>query len=110
MIADAHGAEGLKSSVYLMIDPDGTVNIDIHRVEMGQGSRTGLPQIIADELDADWNRINFLPAHGDKKFGDQKHGWFDFNPYVLHGLSAGGCCRTCNAGSGSRQRMGCGRI
>ncbi|MBO6505421.1 MAG: xanthine dehydrogenase family protein molybdopterin-binding subunit [Kordiimonadaceae bacterium] len=71
VIADAHGAEGLKSSVYLMIDPDGTVNIDIHRVEMGQGSRTGLPQIIADELDADWNRINFLPAHGDKKFGDQ---------------------------------------
>lgn len=71
VIADAHGGEGLKSSVYLMIDPDGTVNIDIHRVEMGQGSRTGLPQIIADELDADWNRINFLPAHGDKKFGDQ---------------------------------------
>lgn len=71
VIADAHGGEGLKSSVYLMIEPDGTVNIDIHRVEMGQGSRTGLPQIIADELDADWNRINFLPAHGDKKFGDQ---------------------------------------
>lgn len=71
VIADAHGGEGLKSSVYLMIEPDGTVNIDIHRVEMGQGSRTGLPQIIADELDADWNRINFLPAYGDKKFGDQ---------------------------------------
>ena len=71
VIADAHGGEGLKSSVYLMIDEDGTVNIDIHRVEMGQGSRTGLPQIIADELDADWNRVNFLPAYGDKKFGDQ---------------------------------------
>ena len=71
VIADAHGGDGLKSSVYLMIDEDGTVNIDIHRVEMGQGSRTGLPQIIADELDADWNRINFLPAYGDKKFGDQ---------------------------------------
>ena len=71
VVADAHGGEGLKSSVYLLIDDDGTVNIDIHRVEMGQGSRTGLPQIIADELDADWNRVNFLPAYGDKKFGDQ---------------------------------------
>ncbi len=71
VIADAHGGGELKSSVYLMIDHDGTVHIDIHRVEMGQGSRTGLPQIIADELDADWSRINFLPAYGDKKFGDQ---------------------------------------
>lgn len=71
VVADAHGGEALKSSVYLMIDGEGTVHIDIHRVEMGQGSRTGLPQIIADELDADWNRINFLPAYGDKKFGDQ---------------------------------------
>ena len=71
VVADAHGGEGLKASVYLMLDSDGTVNIEIHRVEMGQGSRTGLPQIIADELDADWNRINFLPAHGDTKFGDQ---------------------------------------
>jgi len=71
VIADAHGGGDLKSSVYLMIDHEGTVHIDIHRVEMGQGSRTGLPQIIADELDADWGRINFLPAYGDKKFGDQ---------------------------------------
>lgn len=72
VVADAHGGhDGLKSSVYLMLDNDGTVHIDIHRVEMGQGSRTGLPQIIADELDADWSRIKFLPAYGDKKFGDQ---------------------------------------
>ncbi|WP_262694771.1 xanthine dehydrogenase family protein molybdopterin-binding subunit [Kordiimonas aquimaris] len=72
VIADAHSEDtGLSSSVYLMLDTDGTVNIQIHRVEMGQGSRTGLPQIIADELDADWSRINFMPAYGDKKFGDQ---------------------------------------
>lgn len=71
VIADAHGGEGLSTSAYLMIDSEGTVHIEIHRVEMGQGSRTGLPQIIADELDADWSRINFRPAYGDKKFGDQ---------------------------------------
>lgn len=72
VVADAHSdGQGLTSSVYLILDEDGTVNINIHRVEMGQGSRTGLPQIIADELDADWSRINFIPAYGDKKFGDQ---------------------------------------
>lgn len=70
VVAAATGS-GLESSVYLSIAPDGTVHIQIHRVEMGQGSRTGLPQIIADELDADWSRIVFEPAYGDKKFGDQ---------------------------------------
>jgi len=61
----------LKSSVYLQIDPDGTVHLYVHRVEMGQGSRTGLSQIITDELDGDWSRIKLVNAYGDKKFGDQ---------------------------------------
>ncbi|SDD92856.1 xanthine dehydrogenase family protein molybdopterin-binding subunit [Kordiimonas lacus] len=70
--AEAMGTAGqLENSAYLTIDPDGTVHIFIHRVEMGQGSRTGLPQIIADELEADWSRIVFEPAFGDRKFGDQ---------------------------------------
>jgi len=70
--AEAMGTAGkLTNSAYLSIDPDGTVHIFIHRVEMGQGSRTGLPQIIADELEADWSRIVFEPAFGDRKFGDQ---------------------------------------
>ncbi|UTW54575.1 xanthine dehydrogenase family protein molybdopterin-binding subunit [Kordiimonas sp. SCSIO 12610] len=67
----ANADNDLVNSAYLSISPDGTVNIFIHRVEMGQGSRTGLPMIIADELDADWERLNFVPAFGDKKFGDQ---------------------------------------
>ncbi|MFC4348130.1 molybdopterin cofactor-binding domain-containing protein [Kordiimonas lipolytica] len=70
--AEAMGTAGqLENSAYLTIALDGTVHIFIHRVEMGQGSRTGLPQIIADELEADWSRIVFEPAYGDKKFGDQ---------------------------------------
>lgn len=63
--------KSLEQSVYLTIDPDGTAHINIHRVEMGQGSRTGLPQIIADELCADWERLVFEPAYGNEKFGDQ---------------------------------------
>lgn len=61
----------LEASAYLAIAPNGNAHVYIHRVEMGQGSRTGLPQIVADELEADWDRIVFEPAFGDKKFGDQ---------------------------------------
>lgn len=72
LLAEIKKASGmLEATNYLSISEDGTVNIYIHRVEMGQGSRTGLPQIIADELEADWSRINFVAAFGDQKFGDQ---------------------------------------
>lgn len=69
--ASATGQPPLAPSVYLEIAPDGTAILSIHRVEMGQGSRTGLAQILADELGADWDRLSFIPAYGDEKFGDQ---------------------------------------
>ena len=61
----------LQPSVYLAIDTDGTVYIVCHRVEMGSGNRTGLPRIVADELDADWSRVKVVQAPGDAKYGDQ---------------------------------------
>ena len=45
----------LQPNVYLAIATDGTVYIVCHRSEMGSGNRTGLPRIVADELDADWS-------------------------------------------------------
>ncbi|WP_374764409.1 xanthine dehydrogenase family protein molybdopterin-binding subunit [Yunchengibacter salinarum] len=70
--AEATGKAGkLATSAYLALDVDGTAHIYVHRVEMGQGSRTGLPQIVADELGAAWDRLHLVPAYGDKKFGDQ---------------------------------------
>src|SRR5713226_4830225 len=47
----------LQPSVYLAIDTDGTAYVIAHRSEMGSGSRTALPRIVADELDADWTRV-----------------------------------------------------
>src|SRR2546429_295215 len=47
----------LHPSVYLGIDPDGTVWIVASRSEMGTTSRTTLPLVVADELDADWKRV-----------------------------------------------------
>src|SRR5262245_37539142 len=47
----------LSPSVYLGVDPDGTVFIVTHRSEMGTGIRTSLPMVAADELEADWSRV-----------------------------------------------------
>lgn len=58
-------------SVYLGIEPTGTVVIIAHRSEMGTGIRSVLPMIAADELDADWKRVRVEQAIGDKKYGDQ---------------------------------------
>src|SRR5580692_9770609 len=61
----------LHPGVYLGINPDGTVWIVASRSEMGTTSRTSLPLIIADELDADWKRVKIEQAIGDKRYGDQ---------------------------------------
>jgi isoquinoline 1-oxidoreductase beta subunit len=61
----------LQPSVYLAIDTDGTAYVIVHRTEMGSGNRTGLPRIVADELDADWARVRVVQATGDEKYGDQ---------------------------------------
>ncbi len=60
-----------QSSVYLGIEPDGTVKIVAHRSEMGTGARTCLPMIVADELEADWSRVQIVQAIGDVKYGSQ---------------------------------------
>jgi isoquinoline 1-oxidoreductase beta subunit len=68
-------AEGSASpwypSVYVGIEPSGTVIIVAHRSEMGTGIRTALPMVAADELDADWQRVRIEQAIGAPKYGDQ---------------------------------------
>ncbi len=61
----------LRPSVYLGINPDGTVWIVATRSEMGTTSRTTLPLVVADELDADWKRVKIEQALGDSRYGDQ---------------------------------------
>ena len=55
--ADGMSTAVLHPGVYLAIDTDGTTYVVAHRSEMGNGVRTSLPRIVADELDADWARV-----------------------------------------------------
>ena len=58
--------------VFVSIAGDGTVIITCHRAEMGQGVRTGVPMIVADELEADWARVRVVQAQGDEaRYGNQ---------------------------------------
>ncbi|WP_445368466.1 molybdopterin cofactor-binding domain-containing protein [Methylomonas sp. BW4-1] len=58
--------------VFVAIAADGAVSIICHRSEMGQGVRTSLPMVVADELEADWSRVHVVQAPGDeKRFGNQ---------------------------------------
>ena len=70
-LADSAVNAPLQPSVYLAIGTEGTAYLVAHRSEMGSGSRTALPRIIADELDADWSRVKIVQATGDEKYGDQ---------------------------------------
>jgi isoquinoline 1-oxidoreductase subunit beta len=58
-------------SIFVGIHTDGAVYIVSHRSEMGNGVRTSLPRILADELDADWSRVHVVQADGDEVYGSQ---------------------------------------
>lgn len=52
-------------NLWVVIKPDDTVVIRIVRSEMGQGTRTGLAQLVAEELDCDWNKVTYeAPSAG----------------------------------------------
>jgi isoquinoline 1-oxidoreductase beta subunit len=64
-------AEPWSPDVFVSFDADGTVHIISHRSEMGQGIRTGLPAVLADEMEADWSRVRVEQSTGDAKYGNQ---------------------------------------
>jgi len=58
-------------NVFLHIDTAGVVTLMAPRPELGQGVRTSLPMLIAEELEADWTKIRIEQALSDRKYGPQ---------------------------------------
>jgi isoquinoline 1-oxidoreductase subunit beta len=63
---------GIDLNAWISIDTSGKVTITNHRSEMGQGSWQSVPQIIAEELEVDLNKVNIIFAQGNNaKYGSQ---------------------------------------
>ena len=61
-------SDSFEPNVWIKISPDNKVIITLAKSEMGQGVKTALPMIVADELDADWQNVEVVQAdaHPDK--------------------------------------------
>src|SRR5947207_10424063 len=64
-------AKPFKPNAWIEIRPDGVVTIWTGRSEMGQGVKTAMPMIVAEELEADWTRVRVAQADADPAYGDQ---------------------------------------
>src|SRR5882757_5962170 len=71
----AHDPSGARFTPWVSIAPDGAISIMSPAAEMGQGSMTSLPLILAEELDANWDDVRIVPApvvekiYGNPAFG-----------------------------------------
>jgi len=71
--------------VWVAIGPDDTVNIRVVRSEMGQGTITGLAQLVADELECNWSKVRIeYPTPGESV--KRKRAWGDFSTGGSRGI------------------------
>ncbi len=76
--AQKYGADSMPGGtvddplVFVSIAADGIVTIVAHRAEMGTGVRTSLPMVVADEMEARWDRVKVIQAQADEaRYGNQ---------------------------------------
>jgi isoquinoline 1-oxidoreductase beta subunit len=63
----AAAAKPFEPNAFVRIGTDNTVTVVVKHLEMGQGTYTGLPTLVAEELDADWSQIRAVGAPADAK-------------------------------------------
>lgn len=57
-------------AAFVKIDRDGIVTVTINRLDFGQGVQTGLPMVLAEELDADWSKVRSTHGTADPAYAD----------------------------------------
>ena len=96
--ADENVADGFMPNAFVRIGSDDRITVICNHSEMGQGVYTALPMLLAEELDADWNKVHFESAPVDPKynhpvFGMQMTGgstsvWSSFQQFREAGAAA----------------------
>jgi isoquinoline 1-oxidoreductase beta subunit len=66
--------QDFKPNAYIAIDSHGDIRLVVTRSEMGQGVRTALAMILAEELGADWSRVKIEQGDCDPQYGDMTTG------------------------------------
>ncbi len=74
MPAGTSAARALAPSAFVEITPDGAVSVWVTKSDMGQGVRTALPMILADELEADWSKVQVIQADAHPRYGEMGTG------------------------------------
>ena len=59
------------ANIYIKLDQDAVLTFTAFRSEMGQGIRTALAMIVADELDIEWSNVRIVQADADPRYVDQ---------------------------------------
>ncbi len=73
----AEAADTPEVNAWVVVKPDETVAIRVARAEMGQGTLTGLVQMVAEELECDWSKVTYdLPSPGENVA--RKRVWRDY--------------------------------
>ncbi len=65
------GSASVAPSLFITLGNDGLVTITVPRSELGQGTKTALAMIVAEELCADWSTVRVVQAPGDSRYGSQ---------------------------------------
>jgi len=102
----------IRPNVWVTIATDGTITIVSPAAEMGQGSMTGMPIVVAEELDADWSKVKVVQAPLNRAYGNPGFGGLQltgasrttpgfFMPLRLAGARRAACCSTPSPSSGT---------
>jgi isoquinoline 1-oxidoreductase beta subunit len=85
--AAAQNGAGAELGIWVVVQPDDTTIVRIARSEMGQGTMTGLAQLVADELDADWRFVKAEYVAPEVNLAN-KRAWGDMSTGGSRGIRA----------------------